>query len=496
MQVASWSQGGTAAPVATQVVSGVVDWWPPSVPPPTGYHVTAPLAPTDALAPMVFDSHYAYSPSDHTLTYVHSALRNASLVQRALGAAGVCRAHSVGMPLFDANTNRVCTRAPLGEWGAPHLPVETHDPLYNLLGTAYGDYSPTLLDAHFAPELCAPDAATTPWSEAAGVTAGGVPGLRALFDVDATGTITYRPENGGVYPPPSATTPLSDAMHTGWGAGCSGVAWSSSPPCTPDSGGGRGGCPARTSCLPLQGWNRSLGGGVEGYGGGGACFSTAATRVDSQRIGCFRTDHCVDGDVCLADGGCAGLFFHMWNPSESLNPLEFTVMAESCGLSPGLDTHPYAQTLRGASPWERVPDVLSAHGMCSHHEWTSYRNALNYRDADNRPLWSVPLGPSSDDDGSVDVARLRVWNGTSTVWPNIFMDFNRTQVVDGTRLPMLSQDFLEVSPTLPLCRPVVPLTRHLCVGPRAHVRRRLHALGLLLQGRAPAGVQRVPGAAR
>ena len=78
-----------------QVISGVVDWWPASVAPPVGYHVTAPLAPTDTIAPLVFDSHYAYSPSDNKLTYVHSALRNASLMQHVLGAVGVCRAHSV-----------------------------------------------------------------------------------------------------------------------------------------------------------------------------------------------------------------------------------------------------------------------------------------------------------------------------------------------------------------------------------------------------------------
>ena len=170
-----------AARVEHQYTSGVVDWWPASVPPPVGYHVTAPLA--DAVAPMVFDSHYAYSPSDNTLTYVHSALRNATLVSHALGAGGLCRAHSIAMPLFDANTNRICTRAPLGLWGAPHLPVSSHDALYNVLGTAYGPYDPAVLDAHFAPESCAPDASSVPWQDPT-APAGSVPGLRALFDVD------------------------------------------------------------------------------------------------------------------------------------------------------------------------------------------------------------------------------------------------------------------------------------------------------------------------
>ena len=72
---------------------------------------------------------------------------------------------------------------------------------------------------------------------------------------------------------------------------------------------------------------------------------------------------------------------------------------------------------------EHVPDILSAHGMCSHHEWTSYRNALGYRAADGSPLW---LG-SSDDDGALDTPRVRAWNSTSVSWPNIFMNFDGSQ---------------------------------------------------------------------
>ena len=111
--------------------------------------------------------------------------------------------------------------------------------------------------------------------------------------------------------------------------------------------------------------------------------------------------------MCLPDGGCAPLHFHVWNPSLFTDSLEFSVLAESCALPPHLDVHPFRQSLRGASPWERVPDLLSAHGMCSHHEWTSYRNALGYRDADNKPWWEHA---ADDDDGRIDVARLRSWS--------------------------------------------------------------------------------------
>jgi hypothetical protein len=44
--------------------------------------------------------------------------------------------------------------------------------------------------------------------------------------------------------------------------------------------------------------------------------------------------------------------------------------------------------------------------MCSHHEWTSYRNALGYRDANNKPWWEHV----EDDDGLMGVPRLRSWS--------------------------------------------------------------------------------------
>ena len=55
--------------------------------------------------------------------------------------------------------------------------------------------------------------------------------------------------------------------------------------------------------------------------------------------------------MCLADGGCSPLHFHMWNPRSFDHALEFGVLAESCGLPPGADTHPYRQSLQDASPW-------------------------------------------------------------------------------------------------------------------------------------------------
>jgi hypothetical protein len=79
-------------------ISQVLDWWPvDTVPMPPGYHVTATAM---HLAPVTFDSHYGWDSAKETLHYVHSGLRNVSLVNSHLGAGGLCRAHSVSGVLF------------------------------------------------------------------------------------------------------------------------------------------------------------------------------------------------------------------------------------------------------------------------------------------------------------------------------------------------------------------------------------------------------------
>ena len=413
------SQGGVDA----QSIDSVLDWWPDSVPMPTGYHVTAPMIP-EQLAPVVFDSHYAFDPTAGKLLYTHSALRNASLLHRALGAGGLCRAHSVGMPLFDSNTNRFCTRSPKEGWGAPHLPIDSPSHLSTL--------DPKLLDSLFEEQQCAPDATSVPWlvdlvADPLSGVVGGIPRLRSLFDIDSMGDITYADSNAAVYPPANARSSLTNMFPESWGSTCDPL-WSATPPC---SVSGKD-CPTGTQCLPLGGWNRSLDGSIvldNNNTANGICFSAYN---NGNRLSCFRSDHCFDGDVCLADGGCSPLNFHMWNPESNEDDIEFSVLADSCGVAEGLDMPPYTQNLRGASPWEQVPDVLTAHGMCSHHDWVSYRNALNSH------LCTV------DDESELDHAVLAVCDAAKTRWPWVFMDFERTLMVDSATFNMSQKNFLQV----------------------------------------------------
>ena len=216
-------------PPAQDHVSHVWDWLDPALSPP-GLHMTAPTDPSE-LAPVVFDSHYAFDPAAFTLTYVHTALRNASLLHVAAGAGGVCRAPNVRMPLFDTNTNRVCTRmARAAVNDTPTMPV-THpkrgggpeERLASLFSAAY-------LDKYFLPEQCAPSHDDVPWqpTDPQSASAGGLPGWQRLVSVDAQGNTLYRYDS---YPVPDAVAPLYPAQE--WSADCATVRWAATTTCDP-----------------------------------------------------------------------------------------------------------------------------------------------------------------------------------------------------------------------------------------------------------------------
>jgi hypothetical protein len=266
-------------------ISQVLDWWPERVPMPPGYHVTATAM---DLAPVTFDSHYAWDKDLRQLHYVHSGLRNASLLRSHLGAGGLCRAHSVGMPLFEANTNRYCTRAPKQHHAdTPHLPVDLPWAVPRALTRAY-------MEAQYEPPRCASSAREVPWVGTKGKhdEAGELPTAAHDFAMDAFGTVVYK---FPVYPVGSSTPmfPLR-GLYKEWGRKCAGtVRWGASPPCRhAKTGEGRTMCPKNTACLPLNQ-------GVSANGDDGLCFSIDAFRKDGARMPCFR---------CVSLLGAWGLF--------------------------------------------------------------------------------------------------------------------------------------------------------------------------------------------
>jgi hypothetical protein len=280
------------------------------------------------------------------------------------------------MPLFETNTNRFCTRSPSTsdrQEDTPHLPVDLPYPVPRSLTAEY-------VAKQYGPLACADTAQEVPW-RGGRAEAGDVPTSDHDFEMDAFGTVSYKHPTYPVF-----TTPMFElnGLYTEWGEACSGtVRWGSSPPCSPPSSSSSSSaapgevleeaCPKNTACLRLQ--SRPNNATSLLAAADGMCFSIEAFRKDSTRMPCFTTEHCPDGLVCLADGGCAPLYVHVWNAEETgIRTLEFGVLADDCGFSNS--EHPYTQSLRGASAWEQVPDLLHAHGMCSHRSWFAYRNAI------------------------------------------------------------------------------------------------------------------------
>lgn len=348
---------------------------------PLGFHVTAAMAPEE-FAPCVFDSHYAYDPDERALHYVHTALRNGSLLYNTAGAGGLCRQHSAGMPIFDTNTNRICTRESKGaKSDTPYMPIEK--PI-------------KVNESNMGPELCASSYADVPWvadpNDPLSSSAGAIMGLPKYVKLDAYGMATYDPTADNAFPPPSLNpSPLQDAYADGWGASCA-PEWGSSITCVDNATTVV--CPYHTVCLRLR-----------PDAADGVCISTAAYRVDRSRTPCFRTFHCADGLVCLADGGCSPLTLHAWNDAQAnIDMMEIALLADDCGFQSTV--HPFTQSTRGASAWEQVPDLLSTHGMCSHREWFAYRNAMQ------------------------GAARMKAFNTSEDSWPWVFMRFDGTRVSD------------------------------------------------------------------
>lgn len=107
--------------------------------------------------------------------------------------------------------------------------------------------------------------------------------------------------------------------------------------------------------------------------------------------------------------------------------MEFSILADTCGFQE--EMHPYTQSLRGASPWEFVPDLLHMHGFCSHRNWFSYRHALWSQLC---PIQGTSVSTSLSFIGGRggDDATM-VCNASNTQWPWIHEHFDK-QRASGT----------------------------------------------------------------
>ncbi len=155
----------------------IVDWWPESWMHPVGYHVTVPCT---GAAHRTFDSAWAAMQVGDRIQmhYAPDALRDRNRSTSAFGAAGLCRAHSVAMPMDVLNPIRLCTQAD-NQAADPFVPAPSQG----------GSSSP-----QWGAEQCASSPFSVPW--------------------DAS--VPTAPASIGTVPRPSALSPLALLAFNGW----------------------------------------------------------------------------------------------------------------------------------------------------------------------------------------------------------------------------------------------------------------------------------------
>eukprot|EP00961_Rhodomonas_salina_P302229 3940762-Rhodomonas_salina.1 len=358
----------------------VFDWWPEeSEEAPYGYHPTATCRAEDN-AYRTFDSYISMDRESMNMVFENQALRHAPLMYQYSGTTGLCRLHSINMPLFETNTHRVCSESPVS-MPNPVLPFDRGANRRN----------------QFAEGQCAASSSDVPWDASHsdlppwfGVV-GNIAGLLRATKPKSSGA-PGRVVLSQKYPPSIMIQKEIVTLHTGaFGAlttsrhhapllpkaglfVATDIATKQDPwnGCVPplevvscqirDSES----CPVDMACIQSPDF-------PENYGICLPLSNTIKQEVTAQP--CYRSDMCPETDHCLAKGYCGKVKMHLWNTGTQA--IEFTsLVQDTCGSETNSD-FPFTQTFEGASPWETIPDLLQGHGMCAARHQYAYKYAMN-----------------------------------------------------------------------------------------------------------------------
>ena len=312
----------------------LTDWWPTGQTLPVGYHATTPCT-SDETGYRTFDSAFAVerttTPGQYTvvkMVYQNDLTRDATKIDTHLGAGGICSASNFGMPFFQTNTMRVCTRQLSGS--------DTLDPA---IPVTYPDY----VDGLYGPEVCSADSEDVPWyplqdrQDSALHSVGTVPNMPTDTSADSTYPPTER--YFGIGPQRQILEDIA-AFGQGWGTGCSDYELKE--------------CSSDLDCPSSQFY----------------CLTTAKLCMHNDfRLAanghCYRHDQCLGDMMCDGTGTCVPgsiVYLNTLNGS-----IETTVFSELCD-----EVTSNSYPTDGSSPWEYVSDWLEGHGMCSNKNWYMY----------------------------------------------------------------------------------------------------------------------------
>jgi hypothetical protein len=298
-----------------------------------GVHPTAPCG-ADETRYRGFASGFTIKKRGATdapkMVFQHDALANRTVASQRFGLAGVCRTRTFAQPQQDLNNMRFCTRVD---------PNARADPAFPHKGSRGVDAADSLLEA------CADSAEAVPWDgwQTAGLLLGwpetGDDGEMMVWPGATLGSRPFQPN--------------ASFAGTGWGEGGCGLP--ALRMCTDHSDCETDELKAaniKTRCIGI-------------LQGARVC---AVDRQHGSQLMCTKHGDCTDGWMCSGDALCVKPIIVVENnlPETVLAHLH----AETCADGEAVDFY-------GRSPWEQIPDVLRAHGLCSHRRWFEYRDLLN-----------------------------------------------------------------------------------------------------------------------
>lgn len=290
----------------------ISDYWPEDAAFPVGYHVTTPCHMDDA-GYRSFDNVFALelrADGVPILSYMEDQTRDASLVDSHFGAGGLCRGTNFAMDMYETNTMRVCTRLSDGEDVDIHVPRGKS------------------ADSTLGLPRCSESSKELPWADSSFYEFYDA----ALFSV---GTVPSLPsESAALYPESSDRYMHVGPQHAmasdGWGDACQDFE-------LPSCRDGAWECPGGFICR-----------------GDGVC--------QHPSVECVSHSDCAAQEMCSGLGTCEAPVVTVDN--QLGEDVSFRAHTAAC---PG-----EAFSMRGASYWGYVPDLLEAHGMCSYRKWQEY----------------------------------------------------------------------------------------------------------------------------
>lgn len=370
-----WGTSEGTGEDSTMFCDGVHDWWPDDWTKPVGYHVTLPCHHSET-AYRTFDSVFAVdesNPANIRMVYQHNTLRDRQSAHSEYGASGLCRKGTYGMPRAITNTMRVCTRDSKDAVYDASVPVKPEYGTNRSTVPVYDDDNVRCADSPYETPWFIEDLANTDPNM---LSVGGVPMWDANY-LDAT------------YPIASVVNKAGAGV-TEWGTDC--------------HEGMHLTCDNTHPCVSMDPVNSPL-----------ECVRGVCVRNRALTDTCYSHEDCEPhGQLCTGDGYCSDGVYQIDN--EFHEEIEFQIHSAHCTGAPSGpadgQVKPDSYSTVGTSPWERVPDILQMHGMCSYRNWFEFqeftqstnsgRSAINTKALCTDKQRNDSLCRAIDSDGTVD----------------------------------------------------------------------------------------------